>query len=123
MSRIIKCDRCGGEVNPKKIGYVSIMQRAETGDLKGDNPFENMDFCENCMTMIADFISAKVATRTKKAKSSQGGASRRCMERRQLDAGKIRALANAGWSQAKIADEMGCSVPTVSKYLKEVKEC
>ena len=45
------------------------------------------------------------------------------MERRQLDAGKIRALANAGWSQAKIADEMGCSVPTVSKYLKEVKEC
>lgn len=73
MSRIIKCDRCGGEVNPKKIGYVSIMQRAETGDLKGDNPFENMDFCENCMTMIADFISAKVATRTEKAKSSQGG--------------------------------------------------
>lgn len=29
MSRIIKCDRCGGEVNPKKIGYVSIMQRGK----------------------------------------------------------------------------------------------
>lgn len=73
MSRIIKCDRCGGEVNPKKIGYVSIMQRGEGGELCGDNPFENMDFCEKCMTLIADFISAKAATRTEKAKSSQGG--------------------------------------------------
>ena len=106
MSRVIKCDRCGHEVDPKKIGYVSIMQRSEAGDLKGDNPFENMDFCENCMTLIADFISAKVATR---------GTERR----RKLDAGKIRALANAGWSQAKIAEEMGCSVPTVARYLKE----
>lgn len=73
MSRVIKCDRCGHEVDPKKIGYVSIMQRSEAGDLKGDNPFENMDFCEKCMTLIADFISAKVATRTEKAKSSRGG--------------------------------------------------
>ena len=73
MSRVIKCDRCGHEVDPKKIGYVSIMQRSEAGDLKGDNPFENMDFCENCMTLIADFISAKVATRAAKTKSSQGG--------------------------------------------------
>lgn len=121
MSRIIKCDRCGGEVNPKKIGYVSIMQRAETGDLKGDNPFENMDFCENCMTMIADFISAKVATRTEKAKSSQGGAS--AGAKRRIDVGKIKSLARAGWSQAEIADEMGCSAPTVARYLKEVKEC
>ena len=117
MSRIIKCDRCGGEVNPKKIGYVSIMQRAETGDLKGDNPFENMDFCENCMTMIADFISAKVATRTEKAKSS------RVRAISVMDVGKVRALAEAGWSRDKIADEMGWSVPTVSKYLEEGKEC
>lgn len=73
MSRIIKCDRCGGEVNPKKIGYISMAERGEGGDLAGDNPFENMDFCEKCMTLIADFISAKVATQTEKAKSSQGG--------------------------------------------------
>ena len=32
MSRVIKCDRCGHEVDPKKIGYVSIMQRSEAGD-------------------------------------------------------------------------------------------
>lgn len=120
MSRVIKCDRCGHEVDPKKIGYVSIMQRSEAGDLKGDNPFENMDFCENCMTLIADFISAKVATRTEKAKSTKGGAASASTERRRkLDAGKIRALANAGWSQAKIAEEMDCSVPTVARYLKE----
>ena len=119
MSRVIKCDRCGHEVDPKKIGYVSIMQRSEAGDLKGDNPFENMDFCENCMTLIADFISAKAASAGGKNQKHPGGASAGTERRRKLDAGKIRALANAGWSQAKIAEEMGCSVPTVARYLKE----
>lgn len=29
MSRIIKCDRCGGEIEEGCIGYVSMMQRSE----------------------------------------------------------------------------------------------
>ena len=118
MSRIIKCDRCGGEVNPKKIGYVSMAERGEGGDLAGDNPFENMDFCEKCMSQIADFVSGKPAKRTApKPKASEGVDS--AGTKRRIDVGKIKSLARAGWSQAKIADEMGCSVPTVAKYLKE----
>lgn len=35
------------------------------------------------------------------------------------DVGKILALHRAGWSGAKIADEMGCSTATVSHYIKE----
>ena len=120
MSRIIKCDRCGGEVEPKRIGYISMMERKEEdGSLTGTNPFEQMDFCENCMTLIADFISAKVATRAAKTKSSQGGGAASAGTKRRIDVGKIKALARAGWNQAKIADEMGCSIPTVAKYLKE----
>ena len=36
-----------------------------------------------------------------------------------LDVGKMRALRNANWSYAKIADEMRCSESTVYKKLKE----
>lgn len=76
MSRIIKCDRCGGEVDPKRIGYVSMMTRKEGDELSGDNPFENMDFCTSCMDLIAGFITNAETTRTKKTpKSPRGGQS------------------------------------------------
>lgn len=41
---------------------------------------------------------------------------------RGVDSGKIRALTNAGWSAAKIADEMGISVQTVYNYQKKEKQ-
>jgi hypothetical protein len=36
---------------------------------------------------------------------------------KKLDHGKICALRNAGWPVSKIADEMGCSGPTVRYHL------
>ena len=36
-----------------------------------------------------------------------------------IDHGKIVALAKAGWSASKIADEMGCSCQTVLNHLKK----
>lgn len=73
MSRIIKCDRCGGEVDPKRIGYVSMLQRNEkTGELEGTNPFENMDICGNCMDLIAGFITDAPPVR-QVAKAPRGG--------------------------------------------------
>lgn len=38
-----------------------------------------------------------------------------------VDWSKAKALRKAGWSLAKIADELGVCVPTVSQHLKEVK--
>ncbi len=38
---------------------------------------------------------------------------------KKVDTGKIRALVDAGWTYDSIADEMGLSVETVQKYLKE----
>lgn len=35
------------------------------------------------------------------------------------DIGKMTALYNAGWSIAKIADELGVSEPTIRTYLKK----
>lgn len=39
-----------------------------------------------------------------------------------IDRGKVKALHEAGWSNAKIADEMQCSAWSVSMILKEFRE-
>lgn len=62
MSRIIICDRCHKEIreDPDRddfIGYVAINCRhPRTGDLVHDNPFEKMDFCNDCMAAITYFV-------------------------------------------------------------------
>ena len=39
--------------------------------------------------------------------------------RKPFDTGKLRALRNAGWSVAKIADEMGVSEQTIRNHMKK----
>lgn len=72
MSRVIKCDRCGGEVDPKRIGYVSLMERKDGDELSGENPFEKMDFCPDCMQLIAEFITNETPKRTPRAPRGGG---------------------------------------------------
>ena len=38
-----------------------------------------------------------------------------------IDLGKVKALHQAGWSNLKIADEMGVSAPTICYHLKKMK--
>lgn len=124
MSRIIKCDRCGGEIEEGRIGYVSMMQRSKEGDLCGDNPFENMDFCPECMELIGKFVSNEPATRLQEKTPRAAAGRKKKTEKlkpgpKKVDTGKIRALDDAGWTYDSIADEMGLSTATVQKYLKE----
>ncbi|MCM1097705.1 MAG: helix-turn-helix domain-containing protein [Ruminococcus flavefaciens] len=42
--------------------------------------------------------------------------------RKQIDTGKIMALHKAGWSNAKIADEMHLHPITVGKYIKQLTQ-
>ena len=51
----------------------------------------------------------------KKLTKSAGG-------KKQIDMGKLMALHKAGWSNVKIADELGISDVTVGKYLKQTEE-
>ena len=44
------------------------------------------------------------------------------LEKSSIDVGKVMALHNAKWSQAKIADEMGCSQSMVCKIIKKYKQ-
>lgn len=43
-------------------------------------------------------------------------------EKSSIDVGKVMALHNAKWSQAKIADEMRCSQSMVCKIIKKYKQ-
>lgn len=40
---------------------------------------------------------------------------------RKLDVAKIKSLHNAGWSAAKIADELDCAIGTVYLHLKRMR--
>ena len=40
-------------------------------------------------------------------------------KKKEVDSGKIKELRKAGWSMTKIADEMRCSISTVSRYCQE----
>lgn len=50
------------------------------------------------------------------SKKTVGGGGKR------VDTGKIKALKDAGWSAAKIADEMGVSVQAVYNHIKKMEE-
>lgn len=57
--RLIICDRCKKKLrNPKKIGYVALNWRdPKTDEFAGRPMTEDMDFCDECMDKIANFIA------------------------------------------------------------------
>lgn len=56
MRKII-CDRCGAEITGNRIGYVAAGWRAPSDNsFLNKNPYEHMDFCEDCMNSIVAFI-------------------------------------------------------------------
>ena len=124
MSRVIKCDRCGTEIEQEQeIGYISVMHRGKEEQLEGDNPFEKLDFCKDCIDAIMRFITTGPA---QAAKTHRGGAARKQgatvkQTKKKVDTGKIKALADAKWTPKQIAEEMHLSTVTVNKYLNEMK--
>ncbi len=56
--RIIRCDRCGKDIeNGSKIFYISVQNRKwSDGELCGENPYEDWDICETCANAITWMI-------------------------------------------------------------------
>lgn len=56
--RIIRCDRCGKDIEPgSQIFYVSVQNRKwSDGELCGENPYEDWDICEGCAKAIVWMI-------------------------------------------------------------------
>ena len=152
MRKII-CDRCGKEIFTDRIGYVAVNWRARSDDsLIQVNPYENCDFCENCMSSIQVIIALKSMAAVDAAVDAEPEAVevtvvgvpeaveeepetgeeaveeepvvqiQKTAVRKSVDKGKVGALAAAGWNTKKIADEMGVSPERIRQILKELEE-
>lgn len=121
--RIIKCDRCGAEIDQKRgtVGCVAICaQNIRTGDVSDDNPFKGWDLCDSCTREIHEFIKTDPKEKKferilesvdagKKKKPYPGSGPT-------FDVDKAQALRDAGWPLTKIAKEVGVSDVTVSHW-------
>lgn len=137
MRKII-CDRCGAEITGDRIGYVAANWRAASDNsfLK-ENPYEHSDFCPVCMKHIVNVIDINIPfeireavideEEPKEAESDFDCANtepepvKKAPQKKSVDKGKVGALAAAGWSNVKIANEMNISSERVRQILKELE--
>ena len=120
--RFIRCDRCGKEMPWKdtdNVGHVALRWKdIRTDELAGLNPYEDVEFCDDCMKAISDFIEQKpeVVSLDPPAAVEKPKAS----AKKKIDTGKLQALYEAGWPVPKIADELGCSDKAVYYHLNKL---
>lgn len=88
------CDRCGKKTN--NAGGVPIAG------------LEEVDLCCECsqklQRVVKNWLTSEITTNSEEPK--------------QIDDGKIKALRDAGWTTKAIAEEIGCSKPTIINHLK-----
>ena len=122
MRKII-CDRCGKEIKDPiglRMAYVDI----ETGELLDPVITKNQydrDYCENCAKAILQFaekaeglsIGYKATEKNETLAKEEPEKQDNQGKRTKLDIGKVMTLKNAGWSAAKIADEMGTTAQNI----------
>lgn len=134
----ILCDRCGKEIkeHEEDIGYiimgVNVNPMKGVVLMQGDDGL-NIDshYCPNCMNEIKAFINrknigllstepSKTVLRPHETVSKPEETERK--GRKRIDIGKIMALKNAGWSNVKIADEMGMNPQAVASAIYQHKK-
>ena len=139
---IIRCDKCGEviEGDPYKL---KVMQEEINGDMDyARTELDGYDLCENCIAELIDLVGAFIKPEQvsdtapenipvneedvvidseeeqpeeEKPKETKGG------RKSAFDAGKVRALYEAGWAVREIAGEFGVSDQTVYNWLKKLK--
>lgn len=133
MRKII-CDRCGAEITGDRIGYVAVNWRAVSDNsFLTESPYEHADFCEACMRRIALVIDGKLGTVVYEDMPEEPEVAvedpveeepepvKKAPQKKSVDKGKVGALAAAGWSNVKIANEMNISSERVRQILKELE--
>lgn len=126
MRKII-CDRCGAEITGDRIGYVAAGWKAPSDNsFLNKNPYEHADFCEFCMNVIVACIDNVDIVREEPEAvedpvEEEPEPVKKAPQKKTVDKGKVGALSKAGWSNAKIADEMGVSSERIRQILKELE--
>ena len=90
------CDKCGKKTN--NAGGVSM------------EGMEEIDLCCECVQtlrkLVDNWLKSDITILSQEPK--------------RIDDGKIGALRRAGWTIKAIAEEIGCSQPTIIKHLKDM---
>ena len=149
MRKII-CDRCGAEITGPRIGYLAANWRLASDDsLMQDNPYEEKDFCENCMKNILLVIDNKIETDPEPVEEDPEEPEEDDVDEdpeedqeeeeeeekpepipkhlppvttsKGVNLRKLRELVKEGKTAQQIADELGCSVASYYKYRKQAE--
>lgn len=103
---VYKCDKCKKSITGKTYGLMVLATEGEVTEPSSSDDIIDFDLCEKCMTSLREIIRNYVAG----IEEPETG--------KTIDDGKIKALRDAGWTLNAIAEEIGCSVPTVSNHLE-----
>lgn len=131
MSVRYACDKCGKIIKGKR-GYLSWCFRDDNDDL-GENILEGMDFCQDCMNKIREYIGGEAPeVKTEIAEiippekvpdqEETPEPKKRKSIRLNWDDGKIGALLKAGWSVQQIAEEIKAKPNTLYHHISEMKK-
>lgn len=111
------CDRCGKEIQDfVRIVYLVTepVAEGEDGSLRGP---ELCKPCSNEVLNMTEWMVQNPKVHFDNGRPTGKLPGREPKNRKEIDHGKLGALAAAGWTQAKIADELGISIATVHKYI------
>lgn len=131
------CDRCKREIEKNPVKLIAKEVDRESEDYLYGDPYPELkllDLCKNCGDSIVGLIKRHCArgvpaTVNQDFEKAVEEAVQDFLEKdppptekskaRKIDQGKVMALHKAGWTAAKIADEMQCSVQAVYNILKK----
>lgn len=122
---IFTCDKCGRQLRRDEPVVIITPEMYEQGGIDFDGrieapepirSFDNHDFCKECALDILKYAVTEKSEADPEEKEEDPD-----KKAVKVDTGKIKALHKAGWSVAKIADEIGCSEQTVYNHLKRIK--
>lgn len=115
VKQIYFCDSCGGEI---KDNFYRMEVKQATKDGQTIEEVVTYDLCIGCFQKWTEQFQKRVDDESQ----IMADEARAKLKRKEIDAGKINALRRAGWQVQTIASEMGISIPTVKKYLKEEED-
>lgn len=118
------CDKCGTEIKGMPLKVIIAETDVDTGtpirDSEAGKELKEKEFCQGCIDAMKKMMGEQAEEPEQGEEPEEPEEPKEEPEETQkrlpVDKGKIQALTNAGWSAAKIADEMGISTGAVYNY-------
>lgn len=117
------CNRCKKEIKTEGTRIIPHLFNSATGEISGEVevPDNDVHFCLDCTKEIVKEILRPPEDKGTPIRAAPVKHTRLKKEQR-LDAGKVMALHRAGWSDEKIADEMGSTERQVYQCIRYQKK-